>query len=103
MKLLYCEHCGDLFNLTNEEKTCKCGKAKGKYFGNLYAEVSGGIPIGIQNFSFFNAIKARPRTGLGKRFEAFVIPKICETIKSPAKRKERADGSKKQVVLPPDN
>ncbi len=37
MKLLYCEHCGDMFNLTGKMKKCSCGKTFGKYTDDINA------------------------------------------------------------------
>jgi len=82
MKLLMCKNCGDIFSLSYEEKTCKCQNVKGKYIDNLNATYSGeyAIPIGFNNFDFGDAIYNQPFYGMGKRFEAFVIPKTCDTF-----------------------
>ena len=81
MKLLYCNNCGSIFNLTYGEKTCGCGKTRGKYNDNLNAEYSGedAIPIGFNNYTFATALNSQPDNGMGERFEAFIIPKKCDT------------------------
>lgn len=80
MKLLYCPDCGDLFNLTEEMKFCTCEATSGRYTDNLNAVYSGGIPIGFANSSFARAMREQPESGMGKTFEAFVIPKSCPTM-----------------------
>jgi hypothetical protein len=64
-------------------KYCKCSKVYGMYTDDkLNAIISeDAIPIGFQNSSLKFAIDHRPETGNGKRFEAFVIPRKCPTIK----------------------
>lgn len=63
------------------EKQCTCGKTKGKYLDNLYAEYTGPcVPLGFNNYSFHAAISNQPSSGLGSRFDAFVIPVICPTM-----------------------
>jgi len=79
MKLLYCPKCHDLFKLMNFERQCMCGHSRGKYIDEINSEYVGGIPIGADNYSFANAIKHQPDSGLGERFDAFVIPKKCDT------------------------
>jgi hypothetical protein len=80
MKLLLCKTCGDVFNLQRHFKSCGCGLASGKYTDNLYAEYSGGIPIGFNNSSLVKALLNQPENGMGERFEAFIIPKECPTM-----------------------
>lgn len=80
MKLLMCKTCGDIFNLQLHSKSCGCGLVSGKYTDNLYAEYSGGIPIGFNNHSLAKALKNQPENGMGQRFEAFIIPKVCPTM-----------------------
>lgn len=57
MKLVYCQKCGDIFNLcTDREKSCSCGTVSGKYTDNSHAEVSGEhIALAIGNGSFTRA------------------------------------------------
>jgi hypothetical protein len=82
MKLLYCKKCGAIFNLRNYEKTCECGESKGHYIDNINAIYSGPcFPIGFNNMSLAGAVLNQPKSGAGKRFEAFVIPVECPTMK----------------------
>jgi hypothetical protein len=81
MKLLYCKECHDIFSLSLELKSCTCGKSKGKYTDNFNARYSGPcIPLGIDNNSFRLALNNQPNSGQGFDFEAFVIPKVCNTF-----------------------
>jgi hypothetical protein len=81
MKLLYCKKCGDVFNLKFHIKKCYCAESEGYYIDEINAKYNGDcIPIGIDNHSFRSAINLQPQQGLGKRFDAFVIPKECETF-----------------------
>ena len=41
----------------------------------------GGIPLGINNKSLKEAIRNRPKRGMGVEFSSFVIPLQCESIK----------------------
>lgn len=83
MKLIVCPPCSDVISLrTDGMRYCTCGKSWGRYTDNLNAEIGGAaIPIGFANWAFINALKLRPDDGMGKTFEAFVIPKVCDTIK----------------------
>jgi hypothetical protein len=83
MKLLLCTECFDLFMLTLEPVACVCGSSIGQYGPDgLNAAYSGPcIPIGFSNSSFVRAIKEQPEEGMGRTFEAFVIPKTCPTMK----------------------
>lgn len=82
MKLLLCNKCVDIFNLTDEEKTCKCGITKGRYINMIDAVYSGNCtPLGIDNSSFHKALLNRPKDGIGVAFNAFVIPEECKTFK----------------------
>lgn len=58
MKLLYCETCGDIFNLRlRRMKSCSCGKVKGMYVNNWEAISNGeGHSIAIGNGSFTKAL-----------------------------------------------
>lgn len=50
MKALFCVECGDLFALSmHREKSCECGRARGRYVNREQATFSGGLPIGIAN------------------------------------------------------
>ena len=82
MKLLMCLECNDIFNLDLLEKSCRCGRSKGKYINQQLAEYTGksAVPLGFSNPSFIQAIKDQPNEGMGKEFTAFIIPKNCETF-----------------------
>ena len=91
MKLLYCDECGDVFNLGEQLKICSCGKTKGMYEADglhawFYSEGIA-VPFGIDNASFRSAAQAQAigdkqmvRLVLGKRFTAFIIPIPCDTM-----------------------
>ena len=83
MKLIYCQTCNDIVRLTFDKKFCDCKKCFGYYEPDgLHAVISEySIPLGIQNVSLYFSLANQPESGLGKRFEAFVIPKQCDTIK----------------------
>ena len=84
MKLLVCVACNDVFNLNYKDKSCSCGKSKGKYLKDgLHAEYEGPcIPLGFRNDSFHKALREQPATGYeGKEFTAFVIQRECPTMK----------------------
>jgi len=84
MKLIFCPTCHDVRRLKAETVECECGDSWGEYKGDLFAEVYGkAIPLGFANSSFVQALKNRPDEGLGSRFEAFVIPRHCDTVKEP--------------------
>lgn len=58
MKLLYCSTCGDMIVLNYQIKLCNCGASAGIYLDKIGAAVtSTGIVVGIDNNSFFNAVK----------------------------------------------
>lgn len=58
MKLLYCEHCHDIFALSDKLRTCECGQVKGRYINDYEAEVSpGAICIAIDGYSLGQAIE----------------------------------------------
>ena len=82
MKLLYCKECGDIFNLKFETVHCSCGKCYGNYEPDgVTAFISeDAVPLGFDNFEFAHAVKLRPDSGDGKRFNAFVIPIECKTV-----------------------
>jgi hypothetical protein len=81
MKLLYCNECGDIIKLKYRKVSfCQCARAWGIYVNTLDAVHYNGVPIGIENKSFFAALEKRPSKGAGRIFKAFVIPEDCETI-----------------------
>jgi len=89
MKLIFCKSCHDIFSLRYDKRYCSCKKSYGYYIDNIEAKIGGNaIPVGFDNKSFLNAVIDRPTSGLGSRFEAFIIPHICNTIKDVSKDEE---------------
>jgi hypothetical protein len=82
MKLIFCPECQDVVKLLDRPRRCDCGQSWGSYMEDgLHAEIAGkAIPIGFNNSTLAQALKVRPASGMGARFEAFVIPKDCPTI-----------------------
>lgn len=83
MKLIYCPECHDVVKLEMEHRECKCKLAYGRYLEDgLHAVINrAAIPLGFNNFSLCPALNNRPASGMGERFEAFVIPVECPTIR----------------------
>lgn len=83
MKLIFCPECSDVVKLRLEKpRTCDCGKSWGWYDDNINATIGGkAIPIGFANNSFVDALRNRPKDGLGSEFVAFVIPHEAGSIK----------------------
>ncbi len=91
MKLLMCIECTDIFNLTLENKVCKCGKTSGRYTDDLNATITGpSIPIGFANSSFTEAYHrqkienkyAKDDTCCkGQEFTALFIPEWAKSIR----------------------
>jgi hypothetical protein len=84
MKLLHCSNCGDIFNLDLTKKSCRCGETWGYYqTDGVKAVVSAGrhtTAIGFTNPTFLYARINRPKSGMGERFTAFVMPEHCDNI-----------------------
>jgi len=82
MKLLFCKNCEDIFKLHEEIKRCKCGRTYGRYIDKKYAEYFGeyAVPLGFNNYNFAIKIMNQPLFGRGLIFEAFIIPKTCESF-----------------------
>jgi hypothetical protein len=83
MKLIFCPHCDDVVKLRTEaRRSCWCGKSGGMYQRDgLNAIVDGdAVPLGFLNSTLGAALKERPQSGMGSRFEAFVIPHRCPTV-----------------------
>jgi hypothetical protein len=81
MKLIYCPNCYDIVKCQKTDRTCQCGQSGGRYLDDLNAIYWGkAIPLGLANSSFVRALRNQPDEGMGERFEAFVIPKICPTF-----------------------
>lgn len=60
MKLIYCEQCGDLFQLrVGLMRQCECGAIKGQYVDVSNAEVSeNAVSVAIGNGAFDHAVAA---------------------------------------------
>ena len=88
MKLLFCEDCASVFNLTRTPRTCDCGKCGGQYLPDgINAEYFGpAVVFGIDNTSFLRAKAMQEvldREGYsvtGATFDAFMIPANAPTI-----------------------
>lgn len=83
IKLIYCPKCQDVRKLNYVLTTCQCGRSFGRVLGDgLDAQYGGdAVPLGFDNSSLVKALKHQPDDGWGERFEAFVIPKQCDTCK----------------------
>jgi hypothetical protein len=82
MKLIFCAKCQDVVKLTYHLRYCGCGECWGRYLEDgLNAQISANaIPLGFLNSSLINALRDRPKEGMGSEFVAFVIPEKCDTI-----------------------
>lgn len=80
MKLIMCENCRDIFNLSFNMKKCSCGKVFGRYVNNRDAEISeDSLSIAIGNGSLRMAIQSlRENSDFSRvdREEAQVLGKI---------------------------
>lgn len=82
MKLIFCKKCQDVVRLREVERICSCGASSGYYVDEVNAVIFGDcVPVGVINDDFARAVREQPDGGYGKRFDAFVIPKQCDTIK----------------------
>lgn len=84
MKLIFCPECHDIRRLTQRKRMCTCRRSWGQYdLDGLHAAIGGlAVPLGIANPSFAKALQDRPESGLGSAFNAFVIPRVCDTVHS---------------------
>lgn len=81
MKLIRCTACNDIVALQFERRECHCGRSWGRYLDHEVAEIGGdAIALGIGSRSIKQALRDQPDEGQGRRFNAFVIPKKCNTI-----------------------
>lgn len=83
MKLMFCTQCCDIIQLAMDRRRCECGASDGAYDSDGWHAWMRGpvIPLGIDNGSFQKAIMHQPDTGPGKRIDAFVIAKDCDTVR----------------------
>jgi hypothetical protein len=85
MKLILCRCCQDVFKLrVEEERTCACGQVGGKYLKDGVNAVYWGenaVPIAFGNSTLADAIIAQPEESWGENFTAWVIPKVCYSMR----------------------
>jgi hypothetical protein len=102
MKLIFCPKCQDVRKLGYNMVTCTCGESWGKYYEDGLNAVIGGeaVAIGFSNIDFLHALKSQPKTGTkGKKFEAFVIPRYCDTIDRDCPKMEKPQMKVWQIHL----
>lgn len=82
MKLIYCPLCQDVVKLRRAKTECECTGSWGYYKPDGLNAVIGGasIPLGFNNATLWVALNKQPENGMGERYDAFVIPKVCPTI-----------------------
>lgn len=85
MKLICCNKCGDIFNLTATIKFCGCLNSRGFYTNELDVMVSGDcFLLGISTSGLAKALALHTRASnerLGWTFEAFIIPENANTVR----------------------
>ena len=75
MKLLFCPACSDVFKLTYDLRCCSCGKVRGRYTDDTFAEVNGeGYSLAIGNGSLLAALASANPERIERR------PKDAEVI-----------------------
>jgi len=80
MKMLYCNKCFDIVNLSHDYKECRCGKVAGYYTGYEDMIYSGdATTIGIDNRIFFKSVENVPLDGKGVDIHAYIIPYYCDS------------------------
>ena len=84
MKLILCPKCQDILKVGLDQDHaafCRCRLSWGYYAGDLIAYYGGkAVPLGFDNSSLAKSIQTQPADGLGRRFDAFVIPRKCDTF-----------------------
>lgn len=81
MKLMYCDKCHDIVKLTKESRKCDCGQCEGFYIDDINVKIINGIPLGIANSTFVEALKNKHKfSDIGYTFVAFVIPPNASTV-----------------------
>lgn len=88
MKLIWCRNCGDIVALrVGKPRRCECGASSGQYIDEINAAISGPCrPLGVANSTLALALVEQKLhgdlpSGLGRRFEAFVIPDGAPSVK----------------------
>jgi len=76
MKIAYCPECFDFFKLIKVVRACKCGKSSGVLKPDGLMVVLNGPTevVGIDDRSFFKALKKRLKKGPGINFRAYLCP-----------------------------
>jgi len=83
MKLIFCPQCHDVVKLIHKPRSCECGLVLGYYGDNITAVISSNaIPLGFDNSSFTAALRNRTDGDPVSKFEAFVIPRNCKTVRT---------------------
>jgi hypothetical protein len=82
MKLMMCRTCASIISIGYDRRECACEACSARYDPDgLHVTYRGpAVLIGIANKSLVRAIANQPKSGMGERFDAFVIPTECETV-----------------------
>lgn len=98
MKILLCHKCTDFFSLTTlHVRKCLCGAVSGSYSSDglnavvEYTNEEEYSVLGISNPTLVSAIRDQMNygdlsSGLGRKFDAFVIPMCAPTVKREKKK-----------------
>src|SRR6185312_12993002 len=99
MKLVYCLECDGVVRLVEHPRQCECGRIGGYYYDYLNAVVWGTkfVPNGFSNTSFAKAVRSRTEQAPGATFEAWIIPKVSDTV-SWFKTRKGAEGYVKREM-----
>jgi len=82
MKLIYCTHCKSVINLNKRRKICPCKRSSGKMLDDLICEISGfAIVLQFGSTRFKEAIENQAEKGLGRNFDAYVLPRNTPSVK----------------------
>lgn len=104
MKLLLCLKCNDVRKIasgTGAQTFCDCGRVWARYVDEINAEWNGhGFLIGLSNPSLVQALRDQRDMGdlpdgMGRRFEAFIIPSAAPTVAIRALAGEGQEGGGK--------
>jgi len=84
MKMIYCNFCGDIYNVDKTIKTCSCGKTKALYINdeNIIYGGDEALCLGLDNNTFEIAKYKQVLDGFATRFDSYVCAYFTEsTIK----------------------
>ena len=76
MKFVLCSKCSDVFKLSSEVRSCRCGLSQGRYLeDNLHAEINmAAIPIGLSNRSLLEAMRGyATNKSMDRKVDAWVF------------------------------